>query len=276
MAAKATTNQAASASASSEASVDPIRLSLSSVVLQTAGSRSPIYPETTSELQLDSGDIIGIQFKVLDAATDLPFAARHVALAIENKASKASASFLFTQGEKGLYTLELNLGAESTLERLSSPSGDHQLTLIITDPRSRSPLVYTLGTADIDTTAADELLMKPNEAGDTFRALPEILHRNRIDDRVAPRSASSLFTALWSALGANISNLTASTSIAVYGFTYTGSLAALLGLLVVYWKQLTLFDLIAYGSVLSLIAALLGRQTLVARFNLRKKLGIAI
>nr|KAJ3418123.1 proteasome regulatory particle base subunit [Polyrhizophydium stewartii] len=215
------------------------------------------FPKTTDgKISVASGDKLTVSFKLLDADTSKPLAAQHVAVAVDN-----------------------DLGSLQTLQRLSKPAGKHALTLFVSDPRIK-PFAYPLGNVDLDTSAAGVAFI--SEANDVFEPLPELKHTMRPAEKQPPAVLSYLFTlltlapwvpllAVWFGLGANINNLFASSAMMVYGSGFFGSLATLLFVFYLYWARLTLFDLLAYGAIVGIPTALLGRQVLAARAELHGK-----
>ncbi|KAL2919837.1 proteasome regulatory particle base subunit [Polyrhizophydium stewartii] len=238
------------------------------------------FPKTTDgKISVASGDKLTVSFKLLDADTSKPLAAQHVAVAVDNVAAGASSSFLVPPPQAGTYNLVLDLGSLQTLQRLSKPAGKHALTLFVSDPRIK-PFAYPLGNVDLDTSAAGVAFI--SEANDVFEPLPELKHTMRPAEKQPPAVLSYLFTlltlapwvpllAVWFGLGANINNLFASSAMMVYGSGFFGSLATLLFVFYLYWARLTLFDLLAYGAIVGIPTALLGRQVLAARAELHGK-----
>ncbi|KAI8916809.1 Oligosaccharyltransferase subunit Ribophorin II-domain-containing protein [Entophlyctis helioformis] len=276
---------AAAPDAGSRVSLSVPRVSLR--VVPVGGEDKPAfvslaYPQTTDgKLAASSTDKLNVLLKLTDAATSLPFTAQHVALAVANLAAGRAATFLLTSSsEKGSYNLALDLTSEAVLQKLSKPSGNHSLTLYISDARAE-PFLYHLGFASLDTSLVPAI--PPTEADDVFEPLPPITHKMRPAEKLPAAAVSYVFTgltlapwlgllAVWAMLGANIRNLAESPANFVYGTGFFGALAALLVVFYLYWTQLTLFQLMAYASVVGLFTALLGRQALVSRAEVRAKL----
>ncbi|KAH6580953.1 hypothetical protein BASA61_006701 [Batrachochytrium salamandrivorans] len=264
-----------------------VSLSVSKLSLKVAPSgEKPVsfdlkYPETIfDEISVASTDVFSVSFKLHEAASvTKPFAAQQVMLAIDSLGSKTSASFLLSSSTAGQYSLILDMSAEAVYQKLPKPSGKYTLTLYIADERS-VPLKYVLGNIDLDVTP--HVVKVWNDAGDVFSSQPEITHKMRQPEKMPKQTLSYVFTvatlspwllliSMWIALGANVSNLFASTSLFVFGTAFLAALASLLGLFYVYWCSLTLFELILYGLVISIPTMLLGHRTLVCRVDLREK-----
>ncbi|EGF84073.1 hypothetical protein BATDEDRAFT_34067 [Batrachochytrium dendrobatidis JAM81] len=238
------------------------------------------YPETTAnELSASSNSILSLSFKLHESASSgNQFIAQYVALAIENTESHTSATFLCTHSSSGHYTASLNLALEAIYMQLSQPSGQHTLTLFVSDNRIR-PFKYPLGTVDLE--IQPYLPKIKNEANDVFVIQPEITHTMRKEEKMPIQKLSYIFTAvtlspwmlffpMWRALGANINNLFFSVSTALFGMAFLSMLAVLLGILFMYWCSLTIFELIGYGLAAAIPTALLGHRTLVCCAHIRE------
>ncbi|KAJ3299802.1 proteasome regulatory particle base subunit [Borealophlyctis nickersoniae] len=187
-------------------------------------------------------------------------------------------SFALEATETGVYRLTLELKAQSTLDALKHLPGEHHLTLHI-GSFTAQPISYPLGTAVFSFQGNPE---HGKFAWDVFDPLPEIEHQFSPDAKTPPRVLSQAFTLLtlvpwigltaaYLSLGANVRNLFASPSHAIFGGLYLGSLVLFLLLFYLYWTKFNLFQLLGYGSLLGSATAIVGRQALVARATARTK-----
>ncbi|KAJ3056689.1 proteasome regulatory particle base subunit [Rhizophlyctis rosea] len=236
------------------------------------------YPKTLSKTHtVGLADDLVVAVRILDHK-DEPTKVRQVVLSLKSEETDKEAAFVLSPDAENIYQLTLPLKASTTLETLSYQPGKYQLSLYIGSSK-HTPIEYSFGGVELD-------FPKDPKFGkfehDVFEPLPEIVHQFRPDEKQPPVILSQLFVILVLApwgflavaylhLNANINNFFASSSNTLFGSLFLGSLASLLTLLYLYWLKLNIFQLLGYGSVLSLATAVLGRQALVARAAYRTK-----
>ncbi|KAJ3077310.1 coq1 putative hexaprenyl diphosphate synthase [Podochytrium sp. JEL0797] len=155
--------------------------------------------------------------------------------------------------------------------------GTYELSLVSLE----FPEGVRVGTVDFDVReVAEAAVLGSTEA---FAAQKEIYHVFREQEKMPNAMISVVFAAavvvvpwvmliaMWTSIGANVSNLSASPSNQFWGPAFLLSLAASCAFFVVYWVQLNLFELFGYGSVVWSVMGLLGRQALVSRADARLK-----
>ncbi|KAG6811844.1 hypothetical protein H0H92_005576 [Tricholoma furcatifolium] len=175
-------------------------------------------------------------------------------------------------GEEGIQPVRVTSGGKAKFELNMAkpplslpPTSDAPLkvTLLIGSP-IHSPLRVDL--FDLVVPASQPPPVHPDEA--TFHLLPELHHTFRPDAKLPPRPISLLFSAvvlapwvvllgLWSQITIRVPNLS-SPSV----FPFIATLGAFEGLLVWYWVDLKLGQVLSYGAVLGLVTVLAGKQAL--------------
>ncbi|KAG6819562.1 hypothetical protein H0H93_010727 [Arthromyces matolae] len=175
-------------------------------------------------------------------------------------------------GEEGIQPVRVTPGGKAKFELNMAkpplslpPTADTPLkvTLIIGSP-IHTPFKVEL--FDLVVPASQPAPVHPNEQ--TFHPLPEIHHTFRPEPKLPPRPISLLFSAvvlapwavlfvLWSQVSIRVPHLF-STSILPFILT----LGAFEGLLVWYWVDLKLGQVLGYGAVLGVVTILTGKQAL--------------
>ncbi|KAG6865963.1 hypothetical protein C0991_010219 [Blastosporella zonata] len=175
-------------------------------------------------------------------------------------------------GEEGIQPLRVTNGGKAKFELNMArpplslpPTSDAPLkvTLLIGSPL-HSPLSVSL--FDLVVPASQPPTVHPDEA--SFYPLPEIHHAFRSEQKLPPRPISMLFSAvvlspwlvllaLWSQVSIRVPHLS-SPSI----FPFVATLGAFEALLVWYWVDLKLGQVLAYGAVLGLVTIFTGKQAL--------------
>ncbi|KAJ3046057.1 hypothetical protein HDV00_003806 [Rhizophlyctis rosea] len=207
-----------------------------------------------------------------------PTKIRQVFLGMTSEETGREASFPLSVNADGAYDLTLPLKATTTLEALSYQPGKYNLNLYV-GSATHQPIAYSFGTVTLDI-RPDPKFGKFEH--DVFEPLPEITHQFRADEKMPPVVLSQTFVLLvltpwgllalsWLQLGANITNLFATSSNLIFGSLFLGSLGSVLVLLYLYWLRLNIFQLLGFGAVLSLVTAVFGRQALVAHAAYRTK-----
>ncbi|KAI8819115.1 Dolichyl-diphosphooligosaccharide--protein glycosyltransferase subunit Swp1 [Fimicolochytrium jonesii] len=205
---------------------------------------------------------------------DAPVAVQQVVLGVHSTTTHEEASFVCSSKRKGAYVCEVDL--KDTATRTLIHSGRNTLKLYAAS-RDVTPLAVDLGVVELQVTPAAK---DEESAWDIYRALPEIKHQFRPEEKHANPFLSSVFSlavlapwvillGLYISLSANISNLFANSLTFTFGTLFLASLGSVVALYYVYWLRLNLFQLLGYGSVLGLLTATLGRQALVARAGLK-------
>jgi len=113
----------------------------------------------------------------------------------------------------------------------------------------------------------------PDEA--TFHPLPPIEHTFRPEQKTPPQFISAVFTGLvvspwvvllglWASLQYRVPHL-----FSLQALPFTATLAAFEGLLLWYWIDLKLGQVLLYGAILGVFTAMAGNQALSAAGNWR-------
>ncbi|KAJ7900145.1 oligosaccharyl transferase delta subunit [Mycena olivaceomarginata] len=164
----------------------------------------------------------------------------------------------------GKSKFELNM-AKPPLSIPPTTSSPLQVTLIVGSP-SHSPLKIEL--FDMVLPESQPAPQHPDEA--SFHLLPEIVHTFRAPQKLPPRPVSALFAgvalapwavllALWSQVFPGVPYLFSPTIL-----PFIGSLGAFEVLLVWYWVDLKLGQVLLYGGILSVVTLFTGKTALAA------------
>jgi len=170
--------------------------------------------------------------------------------------------YVVAKGDQLLYNANLNVGS------LSGVSGDYSLELIVADPNIENPIHIQIASLD--------LTLKGSSVGGPVSnqlLLPEIRHEFRVPEKRPNPVVSLIFTALvaapllllfvgWLRVGININNFPFSGTAFLCAVGFHGCLFAILGLFVLYWLNLTMFQTLGYLALLAIPTIPLGQQTL--------------
>ncbi|KAJ3089162.1 proteasome regulatory particle base subunit [Quaeritorhiza haematococci] len=269
---------------------DPIAISVNDVKLSVLGPDGKVkasevinQPSTlTSVPSANVQDTVSISLSTVDAKTKAPVNVRQVFLGVRYKQLEPTFVFQRDAGKDGKYALELDIKSQAFQDALKGQPGNYSMTIYAAGPDVATPVAYQLGTAAF---VFPENLDAGRVASEdpTYSKMPEIHHVFRDAEKMPPSWLSLIFSGLvlapwllllglWASNGANISNLFASSSLLVFGSAFSACLVAVIGLFYLYWTRLNLFQLLGYGSVLSVVTSIIGRQALVARAALKTKI----
>ncbi|DAZ97924.1 TPA: hypothetical protein N0F65_007265 [Lagenidium giganteum] len=224
-----------------------------------------------------SGDALSIEVKLQNALDKSPVTAHQVFLRFTHQKEKTETYFVLTADSKNTHSTVLSFSSLS--KKFSYKSGDHSLQLIVGDPAFEKSVVWDLGSVDLLLGAApppspSPLYSKPllHESDTTLKALPEIKHMMRPQDKRPPFVVSLAFSsgvlvplagflAFILKLGVNVQKLFSGATF-VFGVGFLASFAAILALFALYWLELTMYRTLAYLAVLGTVNVAFGHWTL--------------
>lgn len=259
---------------------DPSTITISDLTVRLANSDGPestqslVYPtKLKSVLSAEKTDQISISFTL--KGDGKLFTASAPMLVLEHSEMKIPSTLVFEQSSKGSYKIDLNLASTNTQELLKGMPGIWSATVQVGSYNALNVITYPLGSLELKVDSKPDFFTQYNQE-ENFKQHPEITHVMRPDPKMPNVFISQIFAlvtvapwllllGLWGSLGVNINNLFASSSSLIFGSGFIASLAAWVVLFYLYWTKFNLFELLGYGSVLSLITFIVGRQALVIR-----------
>lgn len=173
--------------------------------------------------------------------------------------------FLLSTSEKNL---ELTLDLLGLVEKLNYVSGIYTIELILGDAAMENPVMWDLGTVELDLPDPPEGAAKPSTLAQTpskYGPKPEITHMFRAADKRAPPTLSNTFLILsllpllgflvgLKFLNTNMKNFPTSGLPGLAAVLFHLGIASILGLYVLFWLKFNLFQTL---KVLGVLATLL-------------------
>ncbi|MCO5551030.1 hypothetical protein L7F22_004526 [Adiantum nelumboides] len=164
--------------------------------------------------------------------------------------------------------LELSLDLLGLVEKFNYLSGIYTLEILIGDAAMDNPVMWNLGTVELDLPEPPEGAVKPStlaQAPSKYGPKPEITHIFRPADKRAPPTLSNTFLILslvpllgylvgLKLLNTNLKNLPSSGLPALAALFFHLGIASILGLYVLFWLKFNLFQTL---KVLAVLATLL-------------------
>ncbi|KAF9180082.1 proteasome regulatory particle base subunit [Haplosporangium sp. Z 767] len=149
----------------------------------------------------------------------------------------------------------------------------YSMTFLVGGPKIDDPFKYSLGFIDVKGPSANPAV-RPKRV--EYKSQPEIHHQFRADQKLINTAISGLFTVLvltpfgvlfflWSKLNIKFEPLRALVQkpvSLVTAIVFLGSLTGIEYVFYSYWTHVTLFPVLQYLGVLSLVAAVSGRSVL--------------
>lgn len=207
-----------------------------------------IYPgKLDSKLQADSSQHLIVKFSVSKTV--------HQAF-LRLYSGKKEIIFVAEQENSKLYKVEVNLASEL------SYNDSFEMELILGDPIITNPILWLLGTIEVNLGSAETALPKL-----TRGPKPEIRHLFRPAEKRPPEAMSLFFTGLtaapllillvsWAKIGINFGNFTPTALPFHLGF------GAILGLFTLFWLKLDMFTTCAWLIPIGGFTFLAGNQLL--------------
>jgi len=252
-------------------------------IIVTEGSKSSTLTATfpnaaDGTLKLSPGSFLHVSLDV-KSSSGAPLSPHQVFVKLSAPGSK-TALFVASAEAAGSYRVSIDGSSRDALKAAVN-GGVYSISVVVGDAILQNPTVWTIGKVDVTPPALlpqpEEILYtKPllHDSDTTLKALPVIDHQFRQPDARAPIAVSSFFSLLAAspflfliyglfAFGkANLSRIAEVNFLSFVGFV--ASLAAILGLLVVYWINLTMFDVLSYLILPSATAVWFGHRVLKA------------
>lgn len=237
-----------------------------------------------------SHDVVHVALKVRTAGLGGRDHVQQATLRFRNKATGAEAAYALTVGKKkdspdtGSYTLTVPLGEE--VARFNYASGDYDLDLLVSDPLAPTATVWHLGSARLEFPPKPRqefpLYSRPLlfDSDTALKPLPVIAHKFREPEARPAPAVSALFTALavLPAAGLIVAALAmgnfgvlehASTQQKLWSISFLGSFAAMLYLLVSYFRQGTAFETLSQLFAAGIVTSITGQRALSSLSQLR-------
>ncbi|KAG5646092.1 hypothetical protein DXG03_004331 [Asterophora parasitica] len=223
---------------------------------------SLVYPASTP-VSLAKDDVLKLTFQVVDKESGKGVQPHQTFLRFYDKISgeEGIQPVRVTNGGKAKF--ELNLARPPLSLPPTSSNAPLQVSLLI-GSSTHSPLALTL--FDLVIPASHPAPVHPDEA--SFHPLPEIHHTFRPEQKLPPRPISVIASAvvlapwvvllgLWAQVAPRAVHVL---SPSIFPFILT--LGAFESLLVWYWVDLKLGQVLSYGGVLALVTVFAGKQAL--------------
>ncbi|KAF9378460.1 hypothetical protein CPC16_011282 [Podila verticillata] len=225
------------------------------------------YPYAVESVSAGPTDSLKFSFKVLNA--ERPHQAMLIFQSQDEHADEVMVATSVKSSGKG--RVELNFAQASP--KFGYGTRKYSMTFLMGGPKVDEPFKYTLGHIQVQGPDSNPPL-RPVQAD--YKSLPEIAHQFRPEQMLINRAVSGIFSllvlapfaalfCLWSQLGMRFEPLKALTHRPVDLITailFFGSLAGIEFVFYSYWTHVTLFPVLQYVGVLSVIALVSGRSVL--------------
>lgn len=271
-------SQAAGAQDDAEAGAPPTpppQLELSGVKVvvrvdaSTATTLSATYPQPVlSNPQIPPQGALEVTFSVLKGGAS--FKPQQAMLVLRNKATGLSA-YAVAKAKGATFAATITTAALE--KQLGKLAGEYDVSIMAGDPTAPNAVAYALGTAELLAPGgADPALVVRTAAFQPVHNLkPEIAHSFRLPEKRPPVAISYAFAGLTfvplvavllyvtAGLKANVKGLSTAPIAAI---VFHGSIAAMLGLYVLFWLQLNLAQTLVIAMPIGLVTAISGFYTL--------------
>ncbi|KAG0036823.1 hypothetical protein BGZ82_003657 [Podila clonocystis] len=225
------------------------------------------YPYAIENVSAGPTDSLKFSFKVLN--TERPHQAMLIFQSQDEHADEVMVATSVKSSGKG--RVELNFARASP--KFKYGTRKYSMTFLMGGPKVDEPFRYTLGHIQIEGPDTNPPV-RPVQAD--YKSLPEIAHQFRPEQKLINRAVSSLFSllalapfavlfGLWSQLGLRFEPLKALAHRPMDLITAVVFFGSLIGIELVfysYWTHVTLFPVLQYVGVLTIIALVSGRSVL--------------
>ncbi|GJJ71632.1 oligosaccharyltransferase complex subunit delta (ribophorin II) [Entomortierella parvispora] len=225
------------------------------------------YPYAVEDLKADNSDILKFSFKVENKERP------HQAMVVFQSQDEFQDEIMVAAAVKpsGKGRFEINFAKADPKFRYNTRK--FSMTFLVGGSKVEEPFKYALGHIEVQGPSANPAV-RPSRVA--YEALDEIHHQFRADQKLINRAVSGLFSLLvlapfaalfllWSQLGIKFEPLKAMAQRPlelVAGLVFFSSLAAIEFVFYSYWTHVTLFPVLQYLGVLSLVALVSGRSVL--------------
>ncbi|KAG0216863.1 Dolichyl-diphosphooligosaccharide--protein glycosyltransferase subunit Swp1 [Mortierella sp. GBAus27b] len=225
------------------------------------------YPYEVKDLSADPTDSLKFSFKLENSERP------HQAMVLFQSQDEYKDEIMVAAPVKssGKGRFELNFARADRKFRYDTRS--YSMTLLIGGFKVAEPFKYTLGYIEVKGSTSNPAT-RPKRV--EYKARPEIHHQFRPDQKLIDQNISGAFTilvltpfavllVLWSQLAIRFEPLIALFSRPldlITSLVFFGSLAGIEYVLYLYWSHVTLFPVLQYLGVLSIVAFLSGRAAL--------------
>lgn len=172
--------------------------------------------------------------------------------------------------------LELNLDFLGLVEQLNYLSGVYTMELIVGDSSMENSFLWVLGTIELDLPEASEGVAKPFTVADIqslYGPKPEITHVFRPAEKRPPPPLSNAFLVLTllpllgflagpKLLSTNMRSFPTSGLPMLAALAFHGGIASILGLYILFWTKLNLFETLRFLGVLAIFLVIPGHYLL--------------
>ncbi|EDV20480.1 uncharacterized protein TRIADDRAFT_64329 [Trichoplax adhaerens] len=226
-----------------------------------------------SNIQADEHSNVAIEFIVKDVEKNVEIVPQQAFLRLACDKCNVDRSFLFTNRNEQLLSLELDI--TELRKTFYSQSGNYSMDVIIGDPTFSNQIYWKVGSLSLKFTttgaAAPSTKIPPSSK-------PEIQHVFRVPEKRPPELVSKAFTLLvlsplvimfvmWNLFGANVSNF----SFTLPNIVFHLGVGAIFLLYYCYWTNLNMFTTLKYLAVIGGITFVSGTSVLRSIANDRMK-----
>ncbi|KAF9978298.1 proteasome regulatory particle base subunit [Modicella reniformis] len=226
------------------------------------------YPYAVDNLSAEATDSLKFSFKIQNS--ERPHQAMVVFQSQDDYQDEVMVAAPVKSSGKGRF--ELNFARADSRFRYGTRT--YSMTFLVGGLTIDEPFKYMLGQIEIK--GPSNPATRPERVG--YKSQPEIHHQFRPDQRLISQAISGAFTFLvltpfavlfflWSRLGIKFEPLRALASRPldlIASLVFFGSLTGIEYVFYLYWSHITLFPVLQYLGVLSLVAIVSGRSTLSA------------
>ncbi|KAG0369681.1 Dolichyl-diphosphooligosaccharide--protein glycosyltransferase subunit Swp1 [Gamsiella multidivaricata] len=225
------------------------------------------YPNVVDNLSAEPTDSLKFSFKVENSARP------HQAMVLFQSQDEFQDEILVAASVKSSGKGRLSLNFAKADPKFKYGTRKYSMTFLVGGLKVDEPFKYELGQIEIKGPATNPL-SRPSHV--EYKAQPEIHHQFRPDQKLINIAISGAFTllvltpfavlfSLWSKLDIKfepLKSLVSKPLDLVAAVTFFGSLAGIEYVFYSYWTHVTLFPVLQYLGVLSLVAIFSGRSVL--------------
>jgi len=242
--------------------------SIKSMSLQVTGAERELlvsYPaKLSSQINIEQAND-----KRLTVNVNLVGAPHQVFLRFVNSESKNDAVVAMKRQADSTYRVEIAFDKVAS-DLFNHASGQYDLQLLVGDSTFKAPIAWTVGSVALSFKAPKR--GDKEEEAELYALRPEIVHRFNAPAKRAPAAISSAFTIAAVAplgllfiglltVGFGLGNCPGGLGF-IFGLVFHGLIAAMLGVIFLYWVHFTIFEALTYLSILGLAAAIVGSKQL--------------
>ncbi|KAF9998861.1 hypothetical protein BGZ80_004811 [Entomortierella chlamydospora] len=225
------------------------------------------YPQVIDELTASSTDSLKFTFKIQN--TERP----HQAMVLFQSQDEFQDEIMVAASVKGSGKGRFELEFAKADPKFRYGTRKYSMTFLVGGPKIDEPFKYKLGQIEVQGPSSNPPT-RPTRV--EYKARPEIYHQFRADQKLINTAISGTFTLLvltpfaalfllWGQLGINFAPLKALAHRPldlIAAVVFFGSITGIEFVFYSYWTHVTLFPVLQYLGVLSLVAFISGRSVL--------------